>query len=110
VNGLVGAGGVISIAVYLRHACANHVSLRATLILIGTLLLCWRLVVTGAAGLISLKLVAEALLLLPLVYVGVWLGTRYFRSVTPESYHRLMQLVILLSALGLILKGVQRLF
>lgn len=109
VNGLAGAGGVISIAVYLKHACANHVSLRATLILIGTLLLCWRLAVTGVAGLISVKLLAEAVLLLPIVYVGVWLGTRYFRTVSPERYHRLVQWVILLSAFGLIYKGILRL-
>ncbi|MDH3239735.1 MAG: sulfite exporter TauE/SafE family protein [Alphaproteobacteria bacterium] len=109
VNGLAGAGGVVSISVYLRHACTNHVSLRATLVLVGTLLLCWRLVVTGIAGLYSVKLMAEALILLPIVYLGVWLGTRVFKTVTPERYHRLMQLLILVSALGLIVKGVSRL-
>ncbi len=109
VNGLAGAGGVISIAVYLKQACTSHVSLRATLVLVGTLLLCWRLVVTVAAGLVSWRLLTEALLLLPVVYVGVWLGTRYFRTTTPERYHRLLQLVILFSAFGLVFKGLQRL-
>ncbi|HSR55363.1 MAG TPA: sulfite exporter TauE/SafE family protein [Alphaproteobacteria bacterium] len=109
VNGLAGAGGVVSISVYLRHACDDHVSLRGTLVLVGTLLLCWRLVVTGIAGLYSLKLMTEALILLPIVYAGVWLGTRAFRSVTPARYHRLMQWLILVSALGLITKGVGRL-
>ena len=108
VNGLAGAGGVISIAVYLKQACRDHVSLRGTLILVGTLLLCWRLVVTGAAGLFTLKLAAEAALLLPIVYLGVWMGTRYFRSVPAGRYHRLMQLVILISALGLVYKGLSR--
>jgi uncharacterized membrane protein YfcA len=55
-------------------------------------------------------LVTEAIALVPIVYLGVWLGTRYFRTVTPERYHRLMQMVILVSALGLVLKGVQRFF
>lgn len=109
VNGIAGAGGVVSIAVYLRHVCASHIALRGTLILIGTLLMCWRLVVTGVGGLISVKLVAEALFLLPVVYVGVWLGTRYFHTATPERYHRLVQLVILLSAFGLMYKGILRL-
>lgn len=109
VNGLAGAGGVISIAVYLKQACRDHVSLRGTLVLVGTLLLCWRLAVTSVAGLITLKLITEALVLVPIVYLGVWLGTRYFRTVTPERYHRLVQMVILLSALGLVLKGIQRL-
>ncbi len=109
VNGLAGAGGIISIAVYLRQACRDHVSLRGTLVLVGTLVLCWRLLVTGAAGLISLKILAEALVLLPVVYGGVWLGTRYFHTVTPGRYHRLMQFVILLSALGLVFKGIMKL-
>ncbi|MDX1483073.1 MAG: sulfite exporter TauE/SafE family protein [Alphaproteobacteria bacterium] len=108
VNGLAGAGGVISIAVYLKQACTGYVSLRATLVLVGTVLLCWRLVVTVAAGLVSWRLLWEALLLLPVVYVGVWLGTHYFRTMTPARYHRLVQLVILVSAFGLIFKGISR--
>jgi uncharacterized membrane protein YfcA len=108
-NGLAGAGGVITLAVYLKHACRTHISLRGTLVLIGTAMLCWRLIATGVAGLITLKLVAESVALIPIVYLGVWLGTRYFRTVTPERYHRLLQMVILLSALGLVFKGVQRL-
>ena len=109
VNGLAGAGGVISIAVYLKQACRDHVSLRGTLILIGTLLMNWRLVVTLTAGLISLKIAAEAMLLLPVVYVGVWIGTNYFRTVDGARYTRWVQWVILLSAAGLIFKGVTRL-
>jgi uncharacterized membrane protein YfcA len=108
-NGMAGAGGVVTLAVYLKHACRNHVSLRGTLVLIGTAMLCWRFTATGMAGLITLKLITEALVLVPIVYLGVWLGTRYFRSVTPERYHRLLQMVILLSALGLVIKGLQRL-
>ncbi len=108
-NGLAGAGGVVTLAIYLKHACKDPITLRATLVLIGTLLLCWRLVVTGAAGLISLKLLAEALALSPMVYLGVWLGTRYFHTANPQNYHRLLQAVILLSALGLVFKGLQRL-
>jgi uncharacterized membrane protein YfcA len=109
VNGLAGAGGVISIAVYLKQACRDHVSLRGTLVLVGTLLLCWRLVVTVAAGLVSLKLFAEAMLLLPVVVLGVWLGASCFRNIDAARYHRIVQLVILFSALGLVFKGVMRL-
>lgn len=109
VNGLAGAGGVVSISVYLRHACEDHVSLRGTLVLVGTLLLCWRLVVTGIAGLYSVKLLTESLVLLPIVYLGVWMGTRAFRSVSAARYHRLMQWLILVSALGLMAKGFGRL-
>lgn len=108
-NGLSGAGGMVTLVVYLKHACRNHISLRASLVLIGTLMLFWRLIVTVAAGLVTLKLCAEAALLLPLVYAGVWIGTRYFRTVTPARYQRLLQYLILLSAIGLLVDGVTRL-
>lgn len=108
-NGLAGAGGMVTLVVYLKHACRDHISLRATLVLLGTSMLFWRLIVTIASGLVTLKLFAEAALLLPLVYAGVWVGRRYFRSVTPARYHRLLQGLILLSAIGLLVDGITRL-
>jgi hypothetical protein len=44
--------------------------------------------------------------MLPFVYVGVWLGTHHFRSVTPARYHRWLQAILLMSAVGLLLKGI----
>lgn len=107
-NGLAGSGGVVTLVLYLKHACRDHISLRATLILLGTTMLLWRLVVTIAAGLVTMKLVAEAILLVPAVYGGVWMGRRYFRTVSPARYHRLLQFIILLSAIVLLIDGVRR--
>ncbi len=107
-NGLAGSGGIVTLVLYLKHACRDHVSLRGTLILLGTAMLMWRLVVTVAAGLITLKLAAEAVLLMPAVYAGVWVGRRYFRTVTPAFYQRLLQTIILLSAVMLLIDGIKR--
>jgi uncharacterized membrane protein YfcA len=73
-----------------------------------TAMLLWRLVVTIVAGLITLKLTVEAALLVPAVYGGVWMGRRYFRTVTPEFYQRLLQAIMLLSAIMLLFDGVKR--
>lgn len=107
-NGLAGSGGMVTLVLYLKHACRNHIGLRATLILLGTAMLLWRLAVTIAAGLVTTKLVTEAVLLVPAVYGGVWIGSRYFRTVSPARYHRLLQVVILLSAVVLLIDGVRR--
>ncbi|MQA67071.1 MAG: hypothetical protein GEU76_14415 [Alphaproteobacteria bacterium] len=32
-NGLAGSGGMVTLALYLKHACRDHIGLRATLIL-----------------------------------------------------------------------------
>lgn len=110
IAGLAGAGGIMMLAVYLKHACRDYISLRATAALIGTLLIFWRLMATIVAGLIDLQLVTEALLLVPIVYIGVWVGTRYFRNMGAERYYNLFQLLLLISAIGLMVDGVIRLF
>lgn len=108
INGVAGAGGMILLVVYLKHACRDHLSLRATSIFLGTTVLCWRFVLTILTGLATVKLMTEAALMLPFVYIGVWLGTRYFHNLAPARYHRWLQAVLLISALGLLLEGLLR--
>jgi uncharacterized membrane protein YfcA len=110
VNGVAGAGGMVLLVVYLKHACRDHMSLRSTTIFLGTTVLCWRFVLTILTGLGTVKLATEAALMLPFVYAGVWLGTHHFRSVSPARYHRWLQGILLMSALGLLLKGILRVF
>ena len=109
IAGLAGAGGIMMLAVYLKHACRDYISLRATAALIGTLLIFWRLVATIVGGLIDLQLIAEAALLVPIVYAGVWVGTHYFRNMGAERYYTLFQVLLLISAIGLMVDGIFRL-
>ena len=108
--GLSGAGGLILISVYLRHACRNHIALRATMITLGGMILIWRTIATAFTGLVTLQLVSEALLLQPAVYGGVWVGQRFFRGLSPQAFTWLFQGVLLVSALGLMLDGIAKLF
>jgi uncharacterized protein len=110
IAGLAGAGGIMMLAVYLKHACRDYITLRATAALIGTLLIFWRLMATVVGGLIDLRLISEAVLLVPVVYLGVWVGTRYFRKMGAERYYNLFQALLLISALGLIADGLIKLF
>jgi uncharacterized membrane protein YfcA len=107
--GLSGAGGLILISVYLRHACRNHISLRATMIMLGSMILIWRTIVVAFAGLITLPLLSEALLLQPAVYGGVWVGQHFFRGMSPKAFTWLFQGVLLVSALGLLIDGIAKL-
>jgi uncharacterized protein len=110
IAGLAGAGGIMMLAVYLKHACRDYITLRATAALIGTLLIFWRLMATAVAGLIGVQLIAEASLLVPIVYLGVWVGTRFFRNMGAERYYNLFQALLLISAIGLTIDGIARLF
>jgi uncharacterized membrane protein YfcA len=106
IAGLAGAGGIMMLAVYLKHACRDYISLRATAALIGTLLIFWRLVATVVGGLIDLQLITEGALLVPIVYAGVWTGSHYFRNMGAERYYTLFQILLLISAVGLMVDGI----
>lgn len=105
INGLAGAGGMIAIVVYLKHACRDHFTLRDTTITLGTLVLCWRFALTFAAGMVTLTLFTEALLMLPVIYAGVLIGTHYTRDLSPKRYHAILTGFLLVSALGLLVDG-----
>ena len=109
IGGLSGAGGLLLLSVYLKQACRDHKSLRATGILIGGLLIIWRTAAIAVAGLLTVQLVSESLLLLPAIYLGVWMGRHTLRLEDPRRYYLLFQAVLLLSALGLMAEGIARL-
>lgn len=108
-TGLAGAGGVMMLAVYLKHACRDYISLRATAALMGTILIFWRLFATIVAGLIDLQLVAESLLLVPIVYIGGWIGIHFFRRMGADRYYNVFQALLLVSAVGLMIEGILKL-
>ena len=110
VTGVAGAGGMMMLSVYLKHACRDHISLRATAILLGTMLTLWRVLATAAIGLVDWRLIVESALLMPVVYVGIWIGTRWFRGMTPKTFYRVFQAVLLVSAVGLMLEGLVKVF
>lgn len=108
INGIAGAGGMVALVVYLKHACRDHITLRHTTIFLGTIVLCWRFVLTFLTGMVTIKLLVESALMLPVIYVGVLIGTRFTRNVTAKRYHFMLQTVLLLSALGLVADGLWR--
>lgn len=105
IAGAVGAGGMLFLAVYLKHACETAQKLRATALLVSGLYMIWRFIVALAAGLISANLILETVLLLPVTYLGGWIGIRYFRSLTDERFFRLFQVLLMVLAVGLVAKG-----
>jgi uncharacterized protein len=109
-TGLAGAGGVMMLAVYLKHACRDYIALRATAALMGTILIFWRLFATIIAGLIDFQLVAESLLLIPIVYLGGWIGIHVFRRMGGDRYYNIFQALLLVSAVGLMVEGIIKLF
>lgn len=102
---VTGSGGMYFLAVYLKLACPTPEKLRATNILMGLVFMFWRFAVAAIAGLISFSLLVESLLLLPVVYLGVTVGTRFFGALSDARFYRIFQVILLLMAMGLVWKG-----
>ena len=87
------------LAVYLKLACPTPRKLRAPIILMGLVFMFWRFAVAAFTGLISLSLLVESLLLLPVVYLGVTVGTRFFGALSDARFYRRFQVILLLMAM-----------
>lgn len=105
VGTVVGAGGMYLLVVYLRHVCAFPAHLRATNIVVSAVFLTWRAFVAALAGLISLQILSEVVVLIPAIVFGGWLGARWFRSLDPARFGQFLQAVLLAASLGLVVKG-----
>ena len=108
VGSVSGGGAIYFLVVYLRLACATPALLRGTNVVLSAFLMATRIVLVAAAGLISAPLLAEAALLLPVVLLGTWTGTRYFHSVSTARFQAALQLLLICAALAIIAKGIAR--
>lgn len=111
-SGLVGTvsggGGIYFLAAYLKRICPTPDLLRGTNLVLSGLFMLGRLVFVAAAGLLSRDLLAEAVLILPAVFLGTWTGTRFFRAATPRRFYAALQLLLLAAAVALVGRGLYR--
>lgn len=105
IAGVAGAGSQYFLSFYIRWAAPTPREFRATNVIISGLMTLWRAVVTLAAGLITLKLTVEAVLVMPAAYAGAWGGEKLAGRLSPERYFGLFRWFLLIAAAALIWKG-----
>ncbi len=105
IAGVAGAGAQYFISFYIRWAAPTPREFRATNIVISGFMALWRAVVTLAAGLITIKLTVEAMLIMPAAYAGAWGGRKLAGRLSPERYFGLFRWFLLIAAAALIWKG-----
>jgi uncharacterized membrane protein YfcA len=108
IAGVSGGGGLYLFSVYLKLACPTPTLFRGTSILIGAIILFWRFAVSVAIGLVSWRLIVESLVLLPVSLIGAWAGIRFFQRADAKRFYGAFQLVLMLGALILLWKGLNR--
>ena len=106
--GIAGGGGMYLYSIYLKYACPTPAALRGTSILLGAIFIYWRLIAAAAMGLISPRLMVEALVLVPPSLIGAWAGIHFFRRADAKRFYDAFQLVLFSGAAILLWKGLQR--
>jgi uncharacterized membrane protein YfcA len=108
-SALFGTGGPIYM-VFLSARIHDKSSLRATSAIVVAISVWVRLLLfTGTGLLIDPALVTLALLLLPVMALGLWLGNRLHHALTGAGVLRLIALVLLVNGVALIVRALQTL-
>jgi uncharacterized membrane protein YfcA len=61
------------------------------------------------AGFVSWNVAVEAALLMPAVLLGTWAGTRSFHAIDAQRFYNALQILLLVAAGALLIKGAFRL-
>lgn len=109
ISGIAGAGGLLLIAVYLRLICPEPRTLRGTILLMSLLIVAWRFFLLLLTGQITIQLLVGAATLLPVVILGGWVGHRIFSGLSRRRFYQVFQVVILLAASILLVRGLMSL-
>lgn len=75
--------------------------------MLGMLFVGWRTMIVATTGFIDAQVLAEAALLLPFALLGGLLRTRLYRVLSATGFYTFSTSVVLLSAIGLIYKGLR---
>ncbi len=100
-----GGGGIYFLAVYLKIACATPASLRGTSIVTAVVLMLVRVILLVAVGAFNLAMVLETTLLVPMIFLGTWTGTRLFHASSPARFYAALQILLLCAALAITVRG-----
>jgi uncharacterized membrane protein YfcA len=103
-SSLFGTGGPIFV-VYLSHRLESFKQVRATIAAIIFTNVFSRAVLLSIAGLLLTgENIARSLALIPICYVGLRLGSRMQKSITPAGFKTVFGLLLVVSALALVPK------
>jgi hypothetical protein len=105
VGTISGGGGLYFLIVYLKLACATVSGLRGTSLVLSGVFILVRVVLLIWAGFVTWSIAVEAAMLMPVVLLGTWAGTRSFHAADSQRFFGALQVVLLAMALALAVKG-----
>jgi uncharacterized membrane protein YfcA len=104
--GATGAGGIVLLSLFIKMILVKPAAIRATVLLIATVALVWRVIVFGVGGFITIQFLLESLLLLPVAIFGAFLGSKSFYVMRDDRFPRFFTLILMVAAASLLWRGV----
>ena len=102
-GGLFGSGGFMYAAWLERHLPEREI-FRATQAVLIALSTAWRIALCAGLGLLDMALLWQALVVLPAMLAGVWLGHHIDMKLSREQLFRFLNALLVLSGLALIVR------
>lgn len=104
--GVVGAGAMLFLSVYLRRRLPEARQFRATVILIVTVMVVWRTLLLALSGFITGGVVLQAAIIIPVSGIAAQIGRSMAGKLSSQTYFRTYQIFLALMASLLILKAI----
>ena len=103
--GVTGAGGILLVSLYLKINIPDARTFRATVLLVASVIMIWRVVVFAVGGFLTPPILLESMILLPISIFGAWAGSRFFAGLANDSYFQAFRIFLIVAAFSLVWKG-----
>jgi len=105
IAGLIGAGAMVFLSLYIKIFCPEKQQFRATILLVATMIIVWRSIILLGSHIVGPNILLEAALLSPVAFAAGSAGGLAMRAIPNALFFRLYQVLMAAGAVLLIFKG-----
>lgn len=109
-SGLIGAGNLIFLSLYIKTIYQDARLFRATMLLIAIMMGMWRLCVQSLHGMITASLLIESVIVTPAALLGSYLGIRLFKNTPSAEYFGAFRLLLIFLSVLIVIRHMLAIF
>lgn len=102
---LFGGGGGTLVVIYMHARGMGRMEFRATVAMLWFIEMIARITGYGIAGYYTREVLIMVAFLIPVMWAGTWVGERVGNRVSPDTFSRILAIVLLLSGASLLFKS-----
>jgi uncharacterized membrane protein YfcA len=101
---MFGGGGGTLVVIYMHARGLGRMEFRATLAMLWFVEMTARIAGYGIAGFYTREVLTMVLALVPVMWAGTWVGERLGNRVSPQTFSRILAVLLMLSGVSLLFK------